>query len=463
MRRMTQWNDEILHRIQGNIDHVSWPPVLAGAGATLSALLHHLEVTQWLPYGEIAARQYEQLGRLAAYAAQHSPHFKKRLDDAGLQPQELASAEGLRKLPPLTRRALQEAGKDFYCAQVPQTHMPCRNTSTSGSTGEPVTVIKTAVALLFLHANVLREHFWHQRDFMGRALLIQSEANQSYVTQQGWGHPVNLLFPSGEIRSLPITTDVARQVEEIMSFKPEHMLIYPSNLDAVMTYCEERGIAISGIKHLWSHGSTLPHTLRRKAEAFFGARIEDNYSSSELGVMALQCPVSGLYHVMSESVILEVMDENDHPCKVGETGKIVVTDLHNFATPLVRYAIGDYAEVGGACPCGRGLPTLASIRGRERNMLVKPGSIRHWPRIDIDHFSDYHLIRQCQFIQHTLDDIEARLVVAGGAFTPEQEARFAEYMQEKFGYRFLLRCTYFQDRLPLSPRGKIEEFVSLIS
>jgi phenylacetate-CoA ligase len=50
----------------------------------------------------------------------------------------------------------------------------------------------------------------------------------------------------------------------------------------------------------------------------------------------------------------------------------VVTPLHNFAMPLIRYAIGDYAEAGPPCACGRGLPVLARILGRARNLLTLP-------------------------------------------------------------------------------------------
>ena len=452
-----------LFEIQSNIEGIAWPPVLAGAGASLLATLQYLEESQWLPYAQVVQRQYKQLGNLAEHAAQYSPHFKQRLAQAGLSPQDIASPEGLRRLPLLTRREVQKAGQSFYCTQVPQGHAPCKEIKTSGSTGEPVNVIKTAVSILFLHANAMREHFWYKRDFMARALLIQSDDNVNYLTQKGWGHPVSLLFPSGEIRSLPITTDVRQQIAEIVAFKPEHLLVYPANLDAIVTLCQKEGIAIEGIKHVWSCTATLSPELRKRATDFLGAKIEDNYSSGEVGAMALECPHSGLYHIMSESIILEVLDEEGRPCAPGQTGKVVVTDLHNFATPLIRYMVGDYAEMAEACACGRGLPTLKSIAGRERNMLVKPGGVRHWPRIAMKHFIDIQYINQYQFIQHSLEEIEVRLVVTNSRLTPAQEANLTDYLQNNFGNPFRIRYSYFDDKLPLSARGKFEEFISLVA
>ena len=426
------------------------------------ALLYQMEESQWLPPASIAKRQYEQLGLLATYADQHSPYFHERLKQTGMRPQDIASPEGFKRLPLLTRRDVQQAGPSLYCREIPPAHRPCAEAQTSGSTGQPVRVIRTSIASLFWQANSIREHFWHHRNFMKRALVIQSGDNQNYVRQQGWGKPVNLLFASGGILSLPITTDIRQQVREILEFKPEHLLIYPSNLSAIVTLCQKEGTRLPGIKHVWTRAEMLSPELRKKAADFLGASIEDNYSSEEMGIMALQCPESGLYHVMSENILLEVLDEDGNQCAQGQVGKVVVTDLHNFAMPLIRYVVGDYAEMGGACPCGRGLPTLKTIRGRERNLLTKPDGTRHWPRLAVEYFKDIDLINQYQFIQHSLEEIEVRLVTEI-KLTEAQEASLITHLQENLGHPFRLRLTYFDGRLPLSARGKFEEFMSHVT
>jgi phenylacetate-CoA ligase len=96
-------------------------------------------------------------------------------------------------------------------------------------------------------------------------------------------------------------------------------------------------------------------------EEAWGVPVIFIYSRAEIGVMALQCPQNDHLHVQSENVRLEVLDDDNMPCQPGETGRVVVTPLHNYQTPLVRYEIGDYAEVGEACSCGRGLPVLIRI------------------------------------------------------------------------------------------------------
>jgi phenylacetate-CoA ligase len=189
--------------------------------------------------------------------------------------------------------------------------------------------------------------------------------------------------------------------------------------------------------------------------------VVDMYSSQEVGIIALQCPVSGLYHVQSESLLVEVLNDDGLPCKPGEIGRIVITDLHNFATPIIRYEIRDYAEAGPACPCGRGLRTLARIMGRRRNMVVFPNGERHWPLLGAYRFREIADIKQYQAIQHALDDIEIRLVVEH-ALSSEQEQRLTAIIHRALGHEFALRFSYFNQELAKTRGGKFEEFVSLV-
>ena len=107
----------------------------------------------------------------------------------------------------------------------------------------------------------------------------------------------------------------------------------------------------------------------------------DTYSSQEVGVIAIECPQGDGYHAMSEGLVVEVLRDDGEPCAAGETGHVVVTDLTNFATPLIRYDLADLAEAAGPCACGRGLPRIRRILGRERNLLRLPDGRRFWPLV----------------------------------------------------------------------------------
>lgn len=455
---MKKSNDKLLH-LRSGIEHI-WPPVTVGSSATLANLLHYLEDFQWLPEEVIVQRQLDQLAVLAPYAEKHSPNFRQRLAEIGGQTQDIASPEGLRQLPILIRTDIHKAGDSLHCQEVPKSHLPLSEGKSSGSTGEPVTVKKTNISSLFWHANMMREHFWHNRDFSERVLVMRSGIKEP-TRQAHWGSPVNLLFNSGPMVGLPILFDIKDLLKAILQFKPEHLNIYPSTLEALITHCQKQGVELKGIKHIWCISETLSPALRQKAKEFFNASIEDDYSSNELGIIALQCPDSGMYHVMGESVIVEVVDEEGRPCREGEIGRVLVTSLQNFATPLIRYEIGDYAEMGGKCPCGRGLPTLKAIKGRRRNLVVKPDGARHWPPLTVSIFHSGLPITQFQLIQHSLEDIEVRLVTER-PLNAKEEAELTAHFHKSLDHPFPLRYVYFEGRLPLPPSGKFEDFICRI-
>jgi phenylacetate-CoA ligase len=203
----------------------------------------------------------------------------------------------------------------------------------------------------------------------------------------------------------------------------------------------------------------LAPDVRARLTRQLGLPIEDNYSSQEAGIVALQCPHGELYHTMAESLVVEVLDANDRPCGEGEVGRVVFTDLHNFASPLLRYDIGDFAEVGGPCPCGRTLPTLRRVLGRRRNLLMKADGSRFLPRVGFESFAAIAPVQQYQVVQHALDEIELKLVTAE-ALSAAQEGAFVAVLREALGgYAGRMRVTQLRERLPGSVAGKFEDFV----
>lgn len=444
--------------IRSDIPGAEWPPVSNQQNAVLLALLRQFEQAQWLPRAAIEAGQFRQLEKLATHCAAHSPLFARRLNAAELTPVSLASADGLARLPVMTRRDLQ-SGADVYCTRVPPGHSPVETGTTSGSTGEPVTVRRTAINNFDWFALTMREHLWHRRDLTARFCAVRANFTE-VIRAEHWGRPFNAVTHTGPFLGLPITTDIDVQIDLIAEFAPQILLVYPSNLDAILRRCTVRGIALPSIRHVQTVGETLSPELRKVREAL-GWTVTDIYSANEVGYLACQCPDSGLYHTM-ETLLVEVLRDDGSPCLMGETGRVVVTDLRNFATPLIRYDIGDYAEAGPVCACGRGLRTLARVVGRERNLIAMPDGTRHWPLVGFAGYRAIAPVVQYQLIQTDRENIEVRLVVER-ALTAAEEAALTAHIQKSLGHAFAVRFVYFDGKLPTGANGKFEDFISRVS
>jgi phenylacetate-CoA ligase len=406
--------------------------------------------------------QFRQLKNLLDYAAAHSPFYRQRL--AGFDTGRL-STDSFRCIPLLTRAELQAHGRQLDCLTVPDDHLPMREIKTSGSTAQPVEVRDTAIGSLLWSAITLRDHHWHGRDFSASLAAIRWRSDDRAMAPEGlrqadWGAPVNLLHATGPGYFLNIASDVKAQLGWWLAVDPVYLLTHPSNLRALLNLLAESAARPANLRQLRCVGEVVSDALRHQVKSLLGVPLIDMYTCQELGYMALQCPQHSHYHVQSEHVILEVLRDDGSPCGPGDTGRVVVTSLHNFATPLIRYAIGDYAVPGGPCPCGRGLPVLRSIVGRSRNMVRRPDGSLIWPNIGFGEFSRVAPIRQFQVVQHSLQDIELRLVSAV-ALTVEQEARIGAILARHLGSGFKVRISY-HEQIPRSAGGKYEDVLSLL-
>jgi phenylacetate-CoA ligase len=426
-----------------------------GSTAVLT-LLAERRVTERLPASELADRQRSALLDLARHAATYSPHFAGRVMTARLTPEALAAPGGLAQLPPLTRRELVSAGEALFCGAYPGGHGAMSTTSTSGSTGEPVTVRRTSLCELQWLVYTLREHLWHDRDFSGRLAALRANISEPLDTPD-WGPPSNLIFRTGPWSGRPASWSVQELCRWLGEFDPDYLLVLPSSLAAIVAELEQTGQRLPRLRGVRTLSETVTARLREEVRRVLGVGIEDVYTSQECGVMATQCPEEGSYHV-SETILLEVVDDAGRPCEAGGIGRILVTDLVNYVTPLIRYEIGDYAEVGALCPCGRGLPTIRRFLGRERNLVLLPDGTRHWPVVGFHRWGEVHVIRQFQFIQLDRKTILARMS-APSRPTPEQEARLAKIIQEELKHPFEIRYEWQEEPLPRGPGGKFEEFL----
>jgi phenylacetate-CoA ligase len=455
-----------LHRpLRSQIEGITWPAIPDPVAANLLVQLTQLDDSQWWSPEQLTRMQHEQFAHLALHAHQQSPFFRERFDQAGLRPDRKWTADAFASIPLLTRAELMQQAWHIHSRAIPEKHGAVNAVQTSGSTGQTVTVMKTEVTQLFWLALAMREHLWHERDFSATLAIIKAMTptmdDPILAAKMGWGHPATLLFETGPSYSQPLAMVVAQQIAWLASIDPKYLLTYPSNLSALLDRYENGDALPASLRQVRTVGETLHDGLRERCKRLGDIDIVDMYSSQEVGLIALQCPVSGLDHIQSESLIVEVLDDEGRPCQPGQVGRVVITDLHNFATPLIRYEIRDYAEVGPICPCGRGLPTLSRIMGRRRNMVTLPDGSKHWPLVGAYRFREVADIKQYQAIQHSLSDVEIRLVV-DAPLTSAHESRLTSLIHHALGHTFPLRFSYFKEELPKTKGGKFEEFISLV-
>ena len=450
------------------VPEIGFPALTNPQASQMLALQYQLEASQWLPAETLLSRQLEQLQKVYAHARRTVPYYARLFAGQGLADGAEFDLEFLRTLPISTRGMVQQAGDQMCAHALPPAHGKAYPVSTSGSTGQPVKLQGTAATSFIWQALTLREHAWHERDFSRRLCAIKWAAREFCRLPDGerhasWGDAVAMLYDSAPSAVLNVITPVAEQAEWLLREQPAYLVSFPSNLAALATHCLERGIGFPGLAEVRTIGETLTPAQRALYRQAWGVNTVDIYSCEETGYLALQCPRREHHHVQAESVLVEIVDEEGGPCSPGESGRVLVSSLHNFATPLLRYELGDYAAFGEPCSCGRSLPVIERIHGRRRNRLMLPGGRSEFPYLG-EHGQTERLtgvrVHAFQFVQHSVEEVEMKLVTER-RFTPAETEKVARMMQNNLGHPFRIRITHC-DAIPKSARGKFEEFVSLV-
>jgi phenylacetate-CoA ligase len=440
-----------------------WPTVPEPQVARLIALQYQLEDSEWWPAEIIERLQMRQLEQLLRHAGKTVPFHAKRLAVLnGLKAGEL-TLDHVRDIPVLRRAELQEHGDALLSRQPPRDHGKPGVIRTSGSTGRPIAVTRTPVSQLFFNALNLRYHVWHERDFMARNASIRAlRGAHAQAAKQGKGLPWVPGYPCGEMFFQEANDPIEVQLDWLCAIESQYLVVYPSVLRELLALSERTGKVPATLREVTTMAEMLDPALRGECQRIWGAALHDLYSSQEMGLMALECPAAPHYHVQSESVLLEVLDDRGRPCGPGQVGRIVATDLHNFAMPLIRYEVGDYAEVGEPCACGRGLPVLTRIFGRYRNLLVAPDGRRFLPGFT-DLVKDVMAeapVRQAQLVQRQPDSVDFR-VVAAEALSDDQVKAIAGAVAKRIPAGMAVNVVAV-DAFTRPDSGKFEDVVCAI-
>ncbi len=448
-----------LERLHSAVSGTVWPAIPPPSGALPLAIQFQLARSEWWSGEKLKAAQFRQLAQVLQHAHANVPFYREQWTRCGYQPDVPLTGELFMALPLLRRSDLQQRFGELKATTMPAGHGTIVEDSTTGSTGVPVRFLKTSMTRLYWEAVTLRDHLWHQRDFSGVLAVIRSKVKPGAYS--GWGPSTDVVLRTGPSYVCDIATDVDSQLDWLVEKNPDYLLTLATNGKALALRSLERGIKLPRLREVRVFGETLPPDARELCRRAWNVPLTDCYSSNEVGYMALQCQEHEHYHVQAEHNLVEVLDERGRPCTPGQVGRVVVTTLHNFALPLIRYEIGDYAEVGAPCACGRGLPVLKRVLGRTRNMLVLPDGRRHWPSFPSKAWSGVVSIRQLQLIQDAPDHIEARLVLAD-ELTAEEADKLIKILQGCLAYPFPITLRRVET-IERTPGSKYEDFICRIN
>ncbi|MBA2565145.1 MAG: phenylacetate--CoA ligase family protein [Gemmatimonadetes bacterium] len=401
----------------------------------------------------ILAQQAQRLQRLLTHAYENVPYYRQLFEERGLRPDGLRSVEDLSLFPMSSKADLQQRARDFLARGARPDRMIAR--PTSGSSGQPVTILNTRWEEYRREARRRRVDGYYGVQRGDRRAAVGFARSRTRLNQLLW-KAISALRGDTRVK-FDCRQPPERILRQLATFEPTVIGGYAGVLNQVAQVALENGERTVRPRYLTAGGEMLLPSMRRNIRAAFAAPVYDVYSSNELKLTAWECRQSGLYHVCDDSLILEVVADG-RAARDGEAGELIGTNLHSFAMPFIRFRVGDVVVKGpDRCPCGEPFSTLRAIQGRALEHFLLPGGrVVHPFALDVG-LTPW--IRNFSLVQEREDAVVAR-VVALAERTGEQVAELTRSVQAVLGpdVTFTLE---FVSALEPAPSGKFQPYRGL--
>lgn len=416
--------------------------------------------SQWISSDDVRCNQKKLLYKLLNHAHTYCPYYQNIMNDLGIRIDDINSLNDLNMFPILTKDIIRNnfdklvsiKGKDRIW-----------NKSTGGSTGQPLRFAYTKESYEWRVAMSKRGYAW-----AGAA----PGAKQAYI----WGVQLGEVSLVKQMKER-LHNIIDRQLyfncfefdEKAMSkclsalnrFKPAAIIGYTNPLYNLALFIRQNSKIKFAPQGVICAAEKVHPYQRDVLETVFGANVFNTYGSREFMLIATECEKHEGLHVSAENIIVEIIKDDGTPAQEGETGSIVVTDLHNFGMPFIRYEIGDLGvATSKKCSCGRGLPLIADVVGRTLDVIKTPeGKVvpgEFFPHL----IKDFPDIARFQVTQEKLDHLIIRLVPTT-ELNRETRQRIESEVRKIVGSTMITDYEIVSD-IPLTATGKYRVTISKI-
>jgi phenylacetate-CoA ligase len=404
-------------------------------GTQTMKCLKSLERSQWLTRDEILEIQNKRLRKLVKHAFDTVPYYHRIMSERRIKPGDIECSDDLEKLPVLTRQCIRKNFDDLLSRDFnPKNVLPA---ATGGATGEPLLFYCTREdQYSWGYARWLRAYSWYGYRIGDKTILLRNPRPHE-LAREKWRHSLNQLlerrvtFDAAGMSEQQLT----RILDKLNTFQPHFVTGYPSAVYLLARYIEKHGAPGLSVKKIITGGEQLYEHQRELIERIFQCECFSAYSAWEIHNIAAECEEHTGYHIAAENVIVEVVDDEDNPVPAGTEGRMLITNLHNYAMPFIRYDIGDVGvKSDEACPCGRGLPLLVSLNGRTTD-IISTRSGKSISGLTLMGSSFMRLlasrgVEHIQIVQENLDGIIVKLAGDAGQMRGNRDELSAEIVRQ---------------------------------
>lgn len=368
----------------------------------------HEDINNW---------QTEQIRNLIGHSINRSSFWRNRIGKT------FNSFEFFRNAPIMSRSDLNEQVSSEGSLLSLKDGAQVTKHSTSGSTGVPASFYVTSVNANYNSYRSTAQFIMDERDLsLNRTRLgygaLSSKNEIPLSTNKHWLHHLYPFIKSGINKEIAYLNSSNEEIEgivlELRKDSIGFLVAGPWMLEPVLRKITADELYMHGARGCLVYGGRIDVSVRRRLEAA-GIFVSQSYSCEEVGPIAFECKKEkGQYHVATSNVFVETDQMQSIAINGKLLEKVLITHLHSYATPMIRYGLGDYAILGKGCRCGFSGPVLSEIYGRSKMLLSKPDGTIVPFFIETEDLYDLADIKEFRIRQKKLNRIEAEFVISNG-------------------------------------------------
>ena len=331
----------------------------------------------------LAIQSFQKLKEQLIYLQGNSPYYKKLFSESKIDISKINTLADLQQIPTTTKEDFSNHNFDFLC--VPKNKI-IDYTTTSGTTGSPVTIALTENDLQRLAYNE-EQSFVCANGKSTDIYQLMLTLDRQFMAGMAYYLGIRKLGAAA-VRVGPISPQM--QWENIHRFKPNAIVAVPSFVLKLIDYAETNGIDVnkSEIERAICIGEPVRHadlaanTLAKRIQEKWNLKLFSTYASTEMQTAFTECDYGKGGHHNPELLIVEILDEEGKQLKAGEFGEVTITSLGVEGMPLLRYRTGDICcYYNEPCACGRNTIRLSPVVGRKNQMIKYKGTTIFPPSI----------------------------------------------------------------------------------
>ncbi|MFW6103337.1 MAG: phenylacetate--CoA ligase family protein [Chloroflexota bacterium] len=296
------------------------------------------------------------------------------MEERGLTPADIRTVADLQKLPALDKPTINANRESLLSRAVAANHLT--SGWSGGTTGERLNYHSTREErLTYSYARWALTFGWTGVRLGEPHMSIRQQTREPDKGLKQFGIRLQRLT---KVDTMLVEEEHLDEIVKLINrVRPRAVFSYPSALALVASYAKSQGLACPRIDAMCLGGERLLERQREVLDEVFGGKQYVRYGSNELHEVAGQCEMCGGLHILAEDFIIEVVDNSGAPMAPGQRGKLLITALHNYGMPFIRYENGDIGRLlQESCTCGRGLPLMDAGIGRIREYVRSRSGLR---------------------------------------------------------------------------------------